>query len=559
MKSNWKVIESSVENVGNADLHSLPMIVQKVLLNRGIENPDNFFSSSSEDLHDPFLIFNMDRAVKRILQAVEKKEKIVVYGDYDVDGVCATAILWEFLYRELKADVLPYIPHRVDEGYGLNEDSLQELINNGVHLVITVDCGIRDKELVQKFEKDVDLIITDHHTVPEDIPNTIVIHPRHPKGKYPFGEISGGTVSWKLVTALKKKLGLNSEEDLMRGIDLAAFSTVCDVMPLVGENRTIVKLGLDEIKKGKRLGLTHLMNDADVKKEDIDAYHFGFVLGPRINASGRLDHALDAVRLLVTESASQALDLARKLSGLNVRRQEITKDILEIAEQQVLAMQSEKLLFAYGEGWPEGIVGLVAGRLTEKYHKPCLVASLNGEEAVGSARSISAFNVIEAIDKSGDKLLRYGGHAQAAGFTVTKENIEDFRDSLQVLANEVLKDEDLVGEIEIDAEVEFPDLTFDLYEWLEKLKPFGYKNPTPDFLTRGAKIASVRAIGKDNKHLKLILFKEDIEFDAIAFGMGVLVEKLEVGQLVDVVYGLDVNVWNGKKSLQLKVKDVDCE
>jgi len=249
--------------------------------------------------------------------------------------------------------------------------------------------------------------------------------------------------------------------------------------------------------------------------------------------------------------------LAEKLNSLNLKRQEITKLIFEEAEKQVASEIKEKLLFVTGDGWPEGIVGLVAGKITEKYHKPCLVASVNGDKAIGSARSISGFDIIKAIEGNSEKLVRYGGHSQAAGFTVEKNNIEDFRDSLKVLAKKVISDEDLIDNVEIDAELEFSDIADNLYGWIEKLKPFGYKNPNPDFLTRKVKVASIRTMGNGNTHLKLILYSNDIEFEAIGFGMAEYVEELKVGELIDVVYNINMNYWNGNKSLQLRLKDLD--
>lgn len=556
MKSNWKLLQPDISPLANLDISDL---IKQLLVNRGIEEEDSaikFLSPKPSPLHDPFLIFGMDKAVKRILKAVKNKKKIIIYGDYDVDGVSATSILWEFLFNKLKADVLPYIPNRVDEGYGLNVESVQKLIDNGADLIVTVDCGIRDKEIVAEFKGKVDFIVTDHHTVPDELPETIVIHPRHLKGNYPFGEISGGVVAWKLVTALKRKCGLESREEMIAGADLAAFSTVCDAMPLIDENREIVKLGLEDMKNSNRLGLNQMIQESGVKKSEIDAYHLGFVLGPRINAAGRLGNALDAVRLMVTENQGQAVQLAHYLGDLNKKRQEITKEILEDAEKQVLEFKpGNKLLFAYGKGWPEGIVGLVAGRLTEKYHKPTLVASLNGGLAVGSARSIPAFNIIEAIEKFGEKLVRYGGHAQAAGFTVAKNNIEDFRDSLQVLAQKIIKEEDMIGELEIDSKTNLSELTMDLVEEIGQLAPFGYGNKMPVFVSEKVEIESLRAIGTERQHLKIKVSQDGVEKDCIAFRMGDLISELEVGQKIDIVYNADINEWNGRRSVQLLLKD----
>lgn len=559
MLAHWQILQPDLSSLKNLNV---PSVIKSILINRGISEPNyanEFLNPRFENLHDPFLIYDMERAVSRILSAVRNKEAIFIYGDYDVDGVCAASILWEFLYKELGANVLPHIPHRIDEGYGLNKESVGKLIQKGANLIITVDCGIRDKEIVDKFSDEVDFIITDHHEIGrrEAAPNTIVIHPRHPDGKYPFGEISGAALAWKIVMAIRIKLGMTAEEDLKEGLDLAAFSTICDVMPLVDENRILVRTGLDQIRRSKRIGLNKMIQEAMIKKSEIDAYHLAFILGPRINAAGRLDHALDAVKLLVSPSDSQSIQLARKLGNLNKKRQDITLEILRQAEMQISETQlDQKLFFIYGENWPEGIVGLVAGKLTERHHKPVLVASVNGETAVGSARSILEFNIIESIEKFSSKLIRFGGHAQAAGFTVAKEKLDDFRDSLQALANKVIDEEDLIGKIHIDAELEFNLLDFDLLNWLEKLKPFGHGNHAPIFLTRNVTVASIRAIGKQYQHLKMILFKDEKEVEAIGFGMGELVDEIEVGSNIDIVYNLEINEWNGKKTIQIKAKAV---
>lgn len=552
MKTSWKI--KGKKDLSNFKLDYSDFLIS-LLSTKDFESKDEierFLNPEIEDLYDPFQIHNMDKAVKSILSAVKKGKKIFVYGDYDVDGVSATSVLWEFLYFEMKAEVLPYIPHRVDEGYGLHAESIEEIIAQGGEMIITVDCGIRDHDLIDQFRDRIEFIITDHHELPENLPNTVVIHPRHPEGNYPEREISGGMVAWKLVQALRKK----TKNESLKGIDLAALSSVCDVMPLTGENRVVVKYGLEEMRNTSRTGLLQMILESGIEKDKIDAYHLGFVLGPRINAAGRLAHAIDAVRLMVTPDQKQAYKLARHLAGLNLDRQNLTKEILAEAEHQVVETQlDQKLLFVCGEGWPEGIVGLVAGRLAEKYNKPALVASLNGESATGSARSVPAFNVIEAIEKNGEKLKRYGGHAQAAGFTVEKKYIEDFRDSLQLLAQKTLSSEDLQGELEIDLELDLADINFDIVDDIKKLEPFGYGNAKPVFLSSGLKVASARTIGSDNNHLKMTLFKDGKEIDAIGFRMGERISEIEVGDVIDVVYNLDVNEWNGNSSLQLVLKD----
>ena len=497
----------------------------------------------------------MKKAVERIEQAVKKHEKVAVYGDYDVDGTCATFIMWDFLYRHLKLDVIPFIPSRFDEGYGLNEQAIEELGNKGVKLIITVDCGIRDQGLISKF-KDLDFIITDHHTLPEGEDfKTIAVHPKRKGSKYPFKEISGTAVAWKLIAAL------DDGNTYLNYLEFVALATVCDVMPLIDENRAIVKLGLDAMSKTENIGLRTLIKTAGAEGQKLTAYHCGFVLGPRINAAGRLAEAIEVVRLFATESSQKAEQIASELDELNRQRQELTMKTVELAVEKAKSQSSEKLIFVFEPGWHEGIIGLVAGRLAEGYNRPAVAATIIEGKVLASARSGSGYHITNAIAVHSKYLTRYGGHAQAAGFSLEEKNLILFRDALQKLANENISEEDMSAVIDIDSELEDKDLTLENAEWLEKFEPFGLGNSRPVFLVEDCTIIDKKLIGREKQHVKLILSTgtQNIyskKFEAIHFNASNSYEKIQPGDRIDIVFSLEINSWNNHRKVQLKIKDI---
>lgn len=566
MKKKWTLRKKITKKV-DTELARFPAIIRQLLYNKGIDSKkeaEKFLDPNYIKFHDARRIFQIEKAAEEIINAIEEDKTIFIHGDYDVDGICATSILWDFLYREMNAKVMPFIPSRFEDGYGMSNSSLQKIKDDGGELVITVDCGIRDGELIKKWnDKGLEFIITDHHSFDkkddkEIIPKKAlaVVHPSHPKGEYPFDDIAGATVAWKLVDVIIRKLALDF--DLEEYLDLVALATVADVMPLVKENRSIVKLGLNKLKKTKRVGLRRLMNDCGIDFDDLRAYHIGFVIGPRLNATGRLDHALDAVRLLSTQSLSTARELSEKLQRLNSKRQVIQKRIYEEAVEQIQENGEErKLYFVWGEKWEEGVMGIVAGKIAEKYHRPTLVATKKESEYTGSARSIKSFNMIEAITLQDEFLERYGGHPQAAGFTVGEENIELFRDGLLEIANKRLTDSDLVGEITIDAEIDLEDITFELIDWIERFAPFGYKNPSPKLLIRKLEVKDLRFVGSENNHISMTFLSEKTgEFiRSIGFNLADKIPDIKVGDKIDIVFVLEINEWNGDRQLQMKIKD----
>ena len=563
MKPKWQIAPPAPADHLDRFPQLSPLVVQ-LLYNRGITAPQDVrdFLAGARLEDNPFRLKGMNEAVTRLRQAIRGGELVAIYGDFDADGVTATALLVETL-SALGAKVKPYIPHRVDEGYGLNTDALRQLASQGVGVVVTVDCGIRSVTEVNYGRKlGLDLIVTDHHSVGEETPPALaVINPKQPDCPYPFKDLAGVGVAFKLAQAL---LQTNRQVPLAKGevsvnegdlLGLVALGTVADLAPLLGENRSLVKRGLERLNSTKRLGLRAMIAQAGLKLGQIDAGTIGFVLGPRLNAAGRIDDAIMSYDLLLCRSPSQAGNLARMLEEQNQHRQRLTAETLERAREQVLiAGESEKLFFAAAEDFLAGIVGLVAGRLTDEFYRPSLVVELGPEKSRGSARSIPEFNISAALDQCSDLLVRYGGHAAAAGFTVANDNLEALQKRLKELAAEQLEGVELTSTLLIDAEVELSEVDWATQALLTQLEPCGYANPAPLLLSRRAIVRGARAVGTDDRHLKLTLSDGRIIWDAIAFRQGQWANQ--VPRHIDVVYSLEVNEWNGRKRLQLNVKDL---
>ncbi len=563
MKTQWQIAPPAPEDHLTRFPQLSPLIVQ-LLYNRGLTSPQDVrdFLAGSHPDDNPFRLKGMHQAVTRLRQAIRREELVAIYGDFDADGVTATALLVETL-SALGARVKPYIPHRVDEGYGLNTGALRQLASQGVGVVVTVDCGIRAIEEVSYGTKlGLHLIVTDHHSVGEEVPPALaVINPKQPDCRYPFQDLAGVGVAFKLAQALlranrqvpvaKGKVSLN-EEDLL---DLAALGTVADLVPLLGENRSLVKRGLEKLNDPQRLGVRAMIAQAGLKPGQIDATTIAFILGPRLNAAGRMDDAITSYDLLTCRSPDQAANLAQELEELNQHRQRLTAEALERAKEQVLmAGEGEKLLFAAGEDFLAGIVGLVAGRLTEEFYRPALVVELGAEKSRGSARSIPEFNITAALDQCSDLFIKYGGHAAAAGFTVANNNLETMQERLKEIAARQLEGVELTPTLLIDAEVELSEVDWATQALLTQLEPFGYANPAPLLLSRRAVVRDARAVGTEGHHLKLALSDGRNVKDAIAFHQGRWAGQLP--RQVDIVYSLEVNEWRGEKRLQLNVKDL---
>lgn len=542
----------------------MPRSVARILYYRGfadVEKAKQFLDRQWDD-DEPFKMKGMTKAVTHLRQAIRDAVPIAIYGDFDADGVTSTVLLVETL-QALGADVRPYIPHRVDEGYGLHDEALDDLADQGVRLVVTVDCGIRAvDEIAHVKGRGVDIIVTDHHSVGEVLPPAVaVINPKQAGCRYPFQELAGVGIAYKLAQALLRvnkqvpiaqPVGNLVEDDLL---DLVALGTVADLAPLRDENRALVQRGLVKINEGQRPGLASLIQNSGLQLGCVDAAAIGFGLGPRINAAGRLADAETAYRLLTAQYPGEADKLADELDDLNRRRQQITAETQERARQQALAEGDDvALLFAASPDFLEGVVGLSAGRLCEEFYRPAIVASIGETTTRGSARSIPEFHITEALDQCQDLLIRYGGHAAAAGFTVRNEELPTLSQRLKRLAAEWLADMTLQPTLVIDAQVGLGELNRKLYDWLIKLEPFGYANPAPVFMTRRLRVLDGRAVGARRAHLKLYLSDGRTRWDAIAFRQAHWLKCLPAW--IDAAYHLELNEWNGHERLQLNVQDL---
>jgi single-stranded-DNA-specific exonuclease len=546
-------------------LVKFPPILKQILFNRGLATDAEaraFLKAEPKADTDPFQLIGMAAVVDRICYALEKHEPIAIYGDYDVDGVTATALLVQAL-GALGANVRGYIPNRFDEGYGLNKDALDSLQADGVKLVITVDCGIRSpEEALHARSLGLDLIISDHHHPDgENLPPAFaVINPKQHGDPYPDKDLAGVGIAYKIVEAIVQDRGKRQDESLLFPLasllDLVALGTVADLAPLVGENRVLVRRGLRQIRETKRQGLFSLAGVADVKINKVTAGNIGFMLGPRLNASGRLESALASFELLTTTDFMRAGQLALQLDTQNRQRQALTRTIQEQAEAIAMGEDPEAfLLFAAHEDFNPGVVGLAASRLTELYYRPAIVAAKNADETRGSCRSIPEFHITDALDLCKDLLVRHGGHAAAAGFTVKNENLPELVARLKEIAKDQLGSKDLRQTLMADMEVPLADLNFEVLKYLSYLEPTGYGNPDAVFVSRNARVKVARTVGSEGKHLKLTFEDErGATYDSIGFRMGHL--KPDLPPRVDILYHLEANEYNGRTTLQLNLKDL---
>jgi single-stranded-DNA-specific exonuclease len=541
-------------------------LTAQILYNRDIttvEMVEDFLTNSSDD-NDPFLLKDMDKAVTRLTQALDRQESIVVYGDYDVDGITSTVLMVQYL-QSLGARVKHYIPNRFHEGYGLNNQAIKTLADEGITLIVTVDCGIRSVgEAKYAAALGLDMIITDHHGPGDEIPPArAVINPKQPDCPYPFRQLAGVGLALKLAQAIHQKIQPAVDAVAPDAfLDLVALGTVADLATLIGENRKLVKLGLARLNQNLRPGLAALLAETGGCDKTITAETIGFGLGPRLNAAGRLESAQTAFELLMAADEEQARPLAKKLHELNRERQQKTRDIIDLARQEILADGTEQLLYLISHpNFESGVVGLAASRLAEEFYRPVLVAQHKEDgTAVGSARSIDEFHITRALDQCETLLVKHGGHSAAAGFTVTHDNLPRLRAHLQQIAADTLNPANLYPTINIDAEFDVDKLhriTNDKYmAELERLEPFGMGNARPLFVTRNLTVKEKRAIGQDGSHLRLVLKNGAHTWQAIGFSLGHWADKLNIGQPVDIVYSLQYNEWNNTRTLQLEIKDL---
>lgn len=551
----FQIDENKVIEV--AKKHNISELLARILLNRNIdtdEKIDKFLYPKLNDLNDPYLFNGMDKAIDRILKAVENKEKITIYGDYDVDGITSIAVLKKFL-DECNANVDYYLPNRLSEGYGLNQNALDTVKNRGTNLMITVDCGISAyNEIEYAKSLGLDVIVTDHHECPEKLPEAIaIIDAKSPDNTYPFNSLAGVGVSFKVIQALCIKLGWPADRYL-KYLDIVCLGTVADIVPLIDENRIIVKYGLERIKNTQNVGLKALIETSGYKSIDSSAISFG--LAPRINACGRMGHAEMALNMLLTDNEEEALQIAEHLQTMNKERQEVEKVIMEdainIIEKNKL--NEDNVIVVGDENWHHGVIGIVASKITETYYKPSILICFEDDEGKGSGRSVDGFDLHEALSACGDYLLKYGGHEMAIGLTLKKSEFENFRKAIIEFSKDKLP-EDLMPVVKYDAELSTKDISKETIESLKLLEPYGEANSSPIFVYKNVKVDSVRTLSND-KHLKLNIKEGNCMFNAIAFNMGDKKESIRMGDKVDILHYLELNRYNGFESVQLNVKDI---
>jgi len=571
MEKDW-IVKEKIKNSDFDKFKDVHPLLLQILFNRGIKKEEEIrdFLDESGKIHDSFLFRKMEEALDLIIAHIKKKNKIIIYGDYDADGVTSSALLYDVL-KLFKAVVEVYIPHRVYEGYGLNEDALKSLREKGTKLIITVDGGIRAKKEVEMAkEMGMEVIITDHHIPPEfekDYPECIILNPLTKDETYPFKYLAGVGVAFKLTSALisKSKLDEENKQKLVeRQLDLVALGTVADCVSLQGENRALVKRGLKEMDKERRVGLRELAQVAHLKKEKkYDSWNIGFQLAPRINAVGRLDHAETAFQLLVEKDEKEARKMAMELDKRNTQRQDYTLELFNSIDENLGEQKKEAILVALcpqekeDNNWNEGVIGLVAGKLSSKYYRPALVLTETEDGLKGSGRSIPDFNLISAIEDCAEFLDKYGGHPQACGFSLSKDKLEAFRKKIREIAREKIDFKNIKPKITVDQEINLEDLNLDLAIELEKLKPFGEGNGKPIFLSKNILVVDVLTMGLEGQHLKLKLKSENSGLiNALAFSQAERWNNIKVGEKIDLLYSVEINDFNNRKEVQLKIVDI---
>ena len=534
--------------------------ISQILKNRGIEDEKSaeiFMNPSLDYLRDPFLMKDMKKAVERIQKAIENNESIYIYGDYDVDGVSSTSILYLY-FDSINYPVSYYIPNRLEEGYGINEDAIRKIHEQGCNLIISVDCGITSvKEVELANELGIDVIITDHHECQSEIPNAYaVINPKQEDCNYPFDMLCGCGVAFKLIQALTPEEVFKTS--MYDYLEIATLATICDIVPLVDENRIIVKNGLKLMKEGKNLGLRELIKVCGVDTEKIGSSHIGFAIGPRINASGRLGHSYLGVQLFTTKSQYEASEIARMLEEKNNERQMIEAKMYHEAEEIIKSnerYENDKVLVIANEHWQHGIIGIVASKLTEKYYKPTILLTIENGEATGSARSIKGFSIFDALMKCKDLLNKFGGHDQAAGLGLDADKVDILRDEVNKIADYNLTSEDMIENINVEFELAEDKVSLDLVDELHKLEPFGLSNPSPRFIMRNLVLDDIFTLGKNKQHLKLNVYNENT-YECIGFNMAHLKENFKPGDKVDILFQLDENNYMGNRTVQFLLKDM---
>ncbi|MTI88591.1 MAG: single-stranded-DNA-specific exonuclease RecJ [Balneolaceae bacterium] len=564
MSFRW-VFAQPEEDINTSSLEqelNIPAKIARLLAIRGIQSFDDaksFFRPSIDLLHDPFLMRDMNAGAERLALAIRKSEKVLVYGDYDVDGTTATSSIYTFL-KEFGLETDYYIPHRFKEGYGINPEGIKYADKIGADLIVSVDCGITaiDEALSAK-EKGIDLIICDHHTVGDSIPDAVaVLDPKRPDCNYPFDGLSGAGVGFKLIQGTLKKLGL-PQTISYKFLDLIAISIASDIVPIIDENRVLMKAGLQMIRRSPRVGVRALLEMIKVDREDINTSKIVFSIGPRINAAGRMGDAATAVKLMISENLSEAKSHAYELESINLKRRDTDSRTMEEAMEQIdedFNMDETATIVLYDEDWHLGVIGIVASRLVDLYHRPAIMLSNVDGKIKGSARSIKGFNIYNAIKKCDDLLEQYGGHEYAAGLTLSEGKLSEFRRRMNELAYLDLSENSFEPELLIDTQLNLKEVDMKFWKLLSQFEPFGPANLRPIFVSKGVKVAGEPTI-VGNGHLKMRVTQNNSGiFDTIGFNMHEYLPAVRNDKPFDIAYVLEENNWNGRRTLQLRLKDI---
>ena len=531
-----------------------------ILAQRGINNyhsAKSFFRPKFNNLHDPFLMKDMKSATDRIIEAINNKEKILIYGDYDVDGVTSTALLTNFL-RQKSNNIFPYIPDRETEGYGVSVNGIKKAIKKQVSLIISIDCGIKAlKEVEYAKKNNIDFIICDHHLPESEIPNAIaVLDPKRVDCKYPFKELCGCGIGFKLIQALSLEWDIDTRQ-LINYLDLVSLATVADQVPLNDENRIITYLGLEQINKKPRPGIKALLSD--FKGDEISTSTLVFKLSPKVNAAGRMKHATLALELLMCEKFEHTVNLSEQISSINIERRQEDKKTTEEALIQIKQEEEESFssTLVHNGNWHPGIIGIVASRLIEKYYRPTIVLTKQGQYYIGSARSINGFDIYKALKKCSNFLEQFGGHKYAAGLKLHESKLKLFRSEFEKVASKNISEKQKIKTLIYDLEISLSDLNFKFFKIIEQMEPFGPNNLKPIFCSRNCVTTSqTRTVGNNNKHLQLFIKSKNEIYKGIAFGRGDLLSKINESKGFDILYSVEKNTWNGSTELQLIIMDL---
>ena len=558
MRKKWQIYQANEEKVEEiSKKYKINKLLATILSNREItekEQIEKFLNPKRNDFYNPYEMLDMEIAVKRIIKAIEDKEKIIIYGDYDVDGITSVTVLKSFL-EERGITIAEYIPNRLEEGYGLNKKAVKEIAEQKYNLMITVDCGISAIEEIEYANSlGIETIITDHHEPGNELPKALaVIDAKRKDNTYPFRNLAGVGVVFKLIQAISIELGLE-EKEYLKYLDIVCIGTISDIVPLVDENRVIVKLGLKLVEQTKNLGLKEILESTGYNKIDSTTISFG--VAPRINACGRMGHQEEALKLFLSKDKNEVIELTQKLNEYNRIRQETEKNIYNEAIEQIeqIDLDKQHTIILMGKNWHHGVIGIVSSKITELYFKPSILLCEEGEEGKGSGRSIPGFDLYEALTECNELIEKFGGHSMAVGINVKKDNFEKFKEKFEEIAKQK-HIEEIVPILKIDALINLDEIDKNIVESLKELEPFGEENKMPLFAIKNLKIDSIRALS-EGKHLKLTLKDNKNIINAIGFNLGYMSNEYKIGDKIDVVGNLEINTFNGVDNIQINLKDV---